>query len=270
MSKDYIKPGGYNIDALMVLAASREVKDYELVFAGTGLPMIATMLAKCTHAPNNISVYEAGTVDNEVTALPASVGGPRLTYKPATCEGIYDAFGLLQRGYSDLGFLGGAEVDRYGNVNCTCIGNYLKPEKRLPGPGGNPDINSLSKRVVYIMNQEARRFSEHVSYATSPGWRVKRFKDDGSFEYVSRQEMYGANFRGGPSAVITNMAVFRFRPDGEIHLDTVHPGFSVEDIRKNIGFDMDLSLCRGETKPPTREELDILYNVIDPEGLFLK
>lgn len=270
MAKNYVKVGEYSINALMVLAASREVNDYEVIFAGTGLPMIATMLAQSTHAPNSVSVYEAGTIDNEVTALPASVGGPRLIYKPSTCEGIYDVFGFLQRGHADLGFLGGAEVDRYGNVNTTCIGDYFKPASRLPGPGGNPDINSLSKRVVYIMNQEARRFSEHVSYATSPGWRVKKFNDDGSFEYVSRQQMNGSNFRGGPSAIITNMAIFRFRDDGEIYLDTVHPGFTVDDVRNNIGFDMDLSRCKGETELPTREELDTLYNVIDPEGLFLK
>jgi glutaconate CoA-transferase subunit B len=270
MAKNYVKPGEYSIDALMVLAASREVKNKEIIFAGTGLPMIATMLAKSTHAPDCISVYEAGTIDNEVTALPASVGGPRLIYKPSTCEGMYGVFGLLQRGYADLGFLGGAEVDRFGNINCTCIGDYLKPDKRLPGPGGNPDINALAKRVVYIMNQEARRFSEHVSYVTSAGWRVKRFKEDGSFEYISRQECFGSNFRGGPSAIITNMAIFRFRPDGEIYLDTFHPGFSVRDVRDNISFDMDLSRCRGETERPTYEELDLLYKVIDPEGLFLK
>ncbi len=268
--KNYLQPGEYSIDALMVLAASREVKDFEVIFAGTGLPMIATMLAQSTHAPGSVSVYEAGTVDNKVMALPASVGGPRLTYHPAICEGMYSVFGLLQRGYADLGFLGGAEVDRYGNINCTCIGDYFKPQSRLPGPGGNPDINALAKRVVYIMNQEARRFSEHVSYITSPGWRVKRYKEDGSFEYVSRQECFGSNFRGGPSAIITNMAIFRFRPDGEIYLDTVHPGFSIQDVRNNIGFDMDLTRCTGETAPPTREELDLLYHHIDPEGLFLK
>lgn len=271
MSKNYMKPGEYSADALMVLAASREVKDNEIIFAGTGLPMIAIMVAQTAHAPNSVAVYEAGTIDNECLSVPLSVGGPRLMYKASTCEGIYEVFGILQRGYTDLGFLGGAEVDRYGNVNCTCIGDYFSPISRFPGPGGNPDINSLSKRVVYIMNQEKRRFSEHVSFITSPGWRVKKYKEDGSFEYVTRQEYFGKNFRGGPSAVITNMAIYRFKADtGEMYLDTFHPGYSVKDVQDNVGFDLDVSLCKGETEPPTYEEVDFLYNQVDVEGLYLK
>lgn len=268
--KRYAKPGEYNLAALMVIAAAREVKDGEVVFAGTGLPMVGIMAAQHMHAPNSFLVYEAGTTDGQPISLPASVGGPRCAHRASLVSGVYEVMGMLQRGWIDLGFLGGAEVDKYGNVNCTCIGDYRSPSIRFPGPGGNPDINSLSRRTVYIMLQQKRRFSEQVSYATSPGWRVKRWKDDGTLEWVTREDCYGNNFRGGPEAVITDMAVFRFdKATGLMYLDTIHPGRTVQDIKDNVGFDLDVSRVSGETKPPTYEELELLYKQIDPEGIYL-
>ncbi|MHC1760035.1 MAG: CoA-transferase subunit beta [Negativicutes bacterium] len=266
----YAKPGEYKPSAMMVIAAAREIKDGEVIFGGTGLPMVAIMAAQHMHAPNSYLVYEAGTTDGQPISLPSSVGGPRTAYKASLVSGVYEVMGLLQRGWIDIGFLGGAEVDKYGNVNCTCMGDYRRPTVRFPGPGGNPDINSLSRRTIYIMLQQKRRFSEQVSYATSPGWRVKRWKDDGALEWVSRQECYGKNFRGGPEAVITDMAVFRFNKEtGLMYLDTVHPGLTVEDIKQNVGFDLDISRYAGETPPPTYEELDLLFNKIDSEGIYL-
>lgn len=267
---NYAKTGDYNSDVLMVISAAREVKDYEVAFAGTGLPMVGIMAAMKMHAPNAHLVYEAGTIDSTPISLPASVGGPRCGHKAAVISGIADCFGMLQSGWIDLGFLGGAEIDKYGNVNCTAIGDYKNPEARLPGAGGNPDINSLAKRTVYIMVQQKRRFREEVSYATSPGWRVKWWDKDGKMKWVDRKEVYGARFNGGPSAVITNMAVFRFDNEtGLMYLDTVHPGYTIEDVKNNVGFDLDVSRCSGETTPPTYEQLDLLYNEIDPEGIFL-
>jgi len=190
---NYAKIGDYNLAALMVIAAAREVRDEEVVFAGTGLPMVGIMAAMNLHAPNVKLVYEAGTTDGRPISLPSSVAGPRCGYKASVISGMTDVFGMLQRGLVDLGFLGGAEIDKYGNVNCTCMGDYKHPTIRFPGAGGNPDINGLAKRTIYIMVQQKRRFSEQVNYATSPGWRVKRWNADGEMEWVSRKEVYGKN-----------------------------------------------------------------------------
>jgi glutaconate CoA-transferase subunit B len=265
----YAKIGEYKLAALMVMAAAREVKDEEVVFAGTGLPMVAIMAAQSFHAPNAVLIYEAGTMDGKSISIPASVADPRCVYQASMASGIADAMETLQRGWVDLGYLGGAEIDKYGNVNATSIGDYYHPKKRFPGSGGNVDINCLSRRTVYIMLQEKRRFREQVDYVTSPGWRVKSWKS-GKLEWVKRQDLYGKMYRGGPVAVITDMAVFRFNQDtGLMYLDTAHPGRSVQDVKNEVGFDIDVSRFAGETIPPTYEELDILYNKIDPEGMFL-
>ena len=165
---NYASPEEYNLADLLCCAASREVQDNEIVFAGTGLPMVAIMLAQKTHAPNLKLIFEAGTLDGRPPELPTSVGDARCESGASRSSGLYDAFSIAQRGYVDLGYLGGAEVDQYGNVNTTCIGNYLDPELRLTGSGGNPDINSFARRTVFIMVHEKRRFVEQVSYITSP------------------------------------------------------------------------------------------------------
>ncbi|MFZ5590862.1 MAG: CoA-transferase subunit beta [Bacillota bacterium] len=261
------KIGDFKVIDLLAVAGAREVRDGEVVFAGTGLPMLAVTLAQKTTAPNASIIYEAGSMDGRPAHLPASVGDARCEYQASCASGLFDVFGQLQRGVVDLAFLGGAEIDKYGNVNTTCIGDYFSPKVRFTGSGGNPDINALARRTVFIMVQEKRRFKEQVDYVTSPGWRVKKFPGG---EWVSRQEAFGSVFRGGPYAVITNMAVFRFdEKTGLMYLDTVHPGFTPEDVLQNVSFDLDISRCRGTTKPPTYHELHLLYNVIDPEGLFL-
>lgn len=264
---DYAKPGEYKVVEYLAVAGANEVKDGESVFAGTGLPMLAVTLAQKTNAPKASIIYEAGSIDGRPVDLPASVGDARCEYQASVVSGLFDVFSQLQRGSIDLAFLGGAEVDRYGNVNTTVIGDYLNPKVRLTGSGGNADINSLAKRTVFIMNQEKRRFKEKVDYITSPGWRVKKWPGG---EWVSRQEAFGSIYRGGPVAVITNMAVFRFDEEtGEMYLDTVHAGFTEKDVLENVGFDLDVSRCAGETRRPTYHELYLLNNVIDPEGLFI-
>lgn len=266
-NNEFAKPGEFKTLDLLAVAGAREVRDNEIVFAGTGLPMLAVTLAQKTTAPRASIIYEAGSMDGRPAHLPASVGDARCEYRASVSSGLYDVFNQLQRGAVDLAFLGGAEIDKYGNVNTTAIGDYMKPTIRLAGSGGNPDINSLARRTVFIMVQEKRRFKDTVDYVTSPGWRVK---DWPSGKWISRREAYGSMFRGGPVAVITNMAVFRFDEEtGLMYLDTVHPGATVEDVKANVGFDIDVSRCRGETTPPTYHELYLLYNVIDPEGIFV-
>ncbi|MEJ5348898.1 MAG: CoA-transferase [Desulfosoma sp.] len=265
--KQLAQPGEYTLGDLMTVAAAREVKDNEVVFAGTGMPMIAIMLAQRTHAPRLKLIFEAGTLDGRPKELPTSVGDPRCEVGASVASGLYEAFSIAQRGYVDLGFLGGAEIDEYGNVNTTAIGDYLNPLLRLTGSGGNPDINSFAKRTVYIMVHEKRRFPKKVSYITSPGWRVKKWP---SGEWVHRRELYGAAFRGGPSAVISTAGVFRFdEQTGRMYLDTYHPGMSPEKIQEMCEFDLDISRVNGETVPPTYEEIHLIHNVLDPEEIFL-
>ena len=169
---NYASSDQYNLADLLCCSASREVQDNEIVFAGTGLPMVAIMLAQKTHSPNLKLIFEAGTLDGRPPELPTSVGDARCETGASRASGLFDAFSIAQRGYVDLGYLGGAEIDKYGNVNTTCIGNYLEPDLRLTGSGGNPDINSFAKRTVFIMVHEKRRFVENVSYITSQGWRI--------------------------------------------------------------------------------------------------
>ncbi|MGS0746370.1 CoA-transferase subunit beta [Syntrophomonas erecta subsp. sporosyntropha] len=264
---DFARPGEYKPIDLLAVAAAREVKDGDVVFAGTGLPMLAIMLAQLTSAPASVCIYEAGSIDGRPIHLPSSVGDARCAYQASMAAGLTEAFfGQLHTGYVDLAFLGGAEIDKYGNVNTTVLGNYCSPDKRFTGSGGNPDINALARRTVFIMVQEKRRFRENVDYITSPGWRLHKWPGG---EWAHKKEIYGKFFRGGPEAVITNMGVFRFDEEGVMYLETVHPGYTPEQVKENCSFDLNISRVSGETKPPTYHELDLLYKTVDPEGIFL-
>lgn len=266
-TSNYAKVGEFKPIDLLAVSAAREVNDGDVVFAGTGLPMLAIALAQLTTAPTATCIYEAGSVDGRPIDLPTSVGDARCSYQASIASGLLDVFNQLQRGVVDLAFLGGAEIDKYGNVNTTAMGKYgIKPEKRLTGSGGNSDINALSRRTVFIMVQEKRRFKEKVDYITSPGWIIPKWP---SGEMVPKKEVYGRGFRGGPSAVISDMAVFYFDGNGEMYLHTVHPGFTVEQVQENCGFDLNISKCSGQTMLPTYKELDLLYTQVDPEGIFL-
>ena len=266
-ASEYCKPGEFKPIDLLAAAAAREVNDGDVVFAGTGLPMLAITLAQQEHAPNAVCIYEAGSIDGRPLHTPTSVGDARCTYQASKAAGLFEAFyGQLHSGTVDLGFLGGAEIDKYGNVNCTVLGDYNHPKKRFTGSGGNSDICSYAKRTVFIMVQEKRRFKEQVDYVTSPGWRVKKWP---SGEWVPKQEVYKSYFKGGVSTVITDMAVFRFDETGEMYLDTVHPGFTVQDVIDNVGFKLNVSRVSGQTLPPTKKQVELLYQVIDPEGIFL-
>ena len=264
---DHVQPGQFKPIDLLAVAAAREVGNGDIVFAGTGLPMLAIMLAQLTTAPEAVCIYEAGSVDGRPISLPTSVGDARCIYQASVASGLFDVFGQLQRGLVDLAFLGGAEVDKYGNVNTTGMGQYgIVPQKRLTGSGGNSDINGLAKKTVFIMPQEKRRFKERVDFITSPGWKIPHWP---SGEMVHKKEVYNKAFRGGPSAVISNMGVFRFDENGEMYLDTYHPGSSPEEVQENCGFELNLSRVSGETELPTYNDLDLLYNTVDPEGIFL-
>jgi len=250
----------YTLTELMAVTAAHEIVDGEIVFAGTGLPMLGVMLAQLTHAPNCCIILEAGTVGSRLAHLPMSVGDPRALRQAASAAGLYEVFSyILQAGRVDVGFLSGAQVDRYGNINSTSIGRDSRhPKVRFSGSGGACDIACLAARTIIIAKHEKRRFPDKVDYITSPGW----------LEGGESREKAGL-IRGGPSVVVTTMGVMRFRPTTKaIYLSSYHPGLSPEKLAENTGFRLDVEGA-SETPTPTPDELQILREQVDPEKIFL-
>jgi len=251
----------YTLTELMAVTAAREIRDGEVVFAGTGLPMLGAMLAQRTHAPHCCLIFEAGTVASQLAHLPMSVGDPRVMRGAATAAGLSEVFTyVLQAGRVDVGFLSGAQIDRFGNINSTSIGaDPRHPQVRFPGSGGSCDIACLAKRTVIIAIHEKRRFPEKIDYITSPGW----------LEGGDSRRMAGL-IRGGPSVVVTTKGVMRFRPDTKtMYLASYHPGLTAQAVADDTGFALDITSAT-ETPVPTQDELHILREVVDPERIFLK
>ena len=239
----------YTMQELMVVAGSREVLDEDLVFVGMRLPLLAFQLAKETHAPHAIGIFENGILrDNPADDVLYTMGDNPNLEGAVWATSMLDIMSLLQNGKVSLGFIGGAEVDRFGNLNTTYIGGKENVQVRLPGSGGGSDIASLSKRLVVIMNHERRRFLERVSYRTSPGY------GEGG-DWREKNGLRG----GGPNAVITTKAIMRFDPNTkEMILQSVHPGVTVEEVIENTGWDLKVASKVERTKPPTRSELRII------------
>src|SRR3990170_4937298 len=210
---------GYKRTELMAICAAREVRDGEIAFIGTGLPMLGGMLAKYTHAPHCIMVFESGVVDARPTRTPLSIGDACLVPGSVMLGGLTEVFGLiLQPGYVDVGFIGGAQIDRFGNLNTTVIGDYRRPKVRLPGSGGACEIAINAGKVFVIMPQSRRSFVERIDFTTSPG------------------NLAGARPRGwigaGPTAVVTGLGVYGFDGSGEMELRSTHPGVGLGEIRE--------------------------------------
>jgi glutaconate CoA-transferase, subunit B len=262
--------GDFALPELMAIACSREVRDNDIVFAGTGLPMVGMMTANLLHAPHAALIYEAGICDGKTMHTPMSVCDVRASYLASTLGGLVDTFAYyLQRGYVSLGFLGGAAIDQYGGVNVTCIGdNYFSPANRLTGSGGNSDIGTMAQRTVFIMLQEKRRFVERNDYTTTPGWWCWDWKKK---EWKPKKEALLKNpFADcGPEAVVTNMGIFRFDEKGVMYLDTCHPGITVDKVKENCNFNLNISKVKGETIYPTYKELFVLREFVDPESIFI-
>ena len=248
----------YSPAELMIAAAAREIRDGEVVFVGMRLPLLAFALAKRTHASDAIGLFENGVIrETPSRELLCTMGDPPNIEGARMCCRMTTVMGLLQRGDVDLGFLGGAEVDRFGNINTSYVGDPAHPAVKLPGSGGAGDIASLAKRFVVIIDHDARRLPERVSYVTSPG-------NGTGGEWRKRVGLP----RGGPSAIITTMAVLRFDSGtGEAYLATAHPGISAGDIRAKTGWDLRMDGA-GETPPPTGLELSIIREC-DPTGFWL-
>ena len=250
----------YTLIELMAVAAAREIRDGEVVFAGTGLPMLGVMLAQRTHAPRCCIIFEAGTIASQLAHLPMSVGDPRNILGAATAAGLNEVFAyVLQAGRVDVGFLSGAQVDRFGNINSTSIGlDPRHPRVRFSGSGGACDIACLAQHTIIIARHEKRRFPERVDYITSPGWLQGG---------ESRQR--AGLIRGGPGVVVTTKGVMGFRPDTkEMYLASYHPGLTARAVANDTGFPLEIEGAT-ETPVPTAEELRILREVVDPERIFL-
>jgi len=263
------KPGEFILPELMAIQIAHQVRDDDIVFAGTGLPMVGIMTANFLNAPHALLIYEAGICDGKTMHVPMSVCDQRAANLCSSLGGLVDTFGFyLQQGFVTLGFLGGAAIDKYGGVNVTSIGDYWKPTHRFTGSGGNSDIGTMSRRVAYIILQEKRRFLERNEYTTTPGWWCWDFKKN---EWKPKKEVWkGTPFAdGGPVAVVTNMGVYKFDDNGEIFLESFHPGVTVEQIKENCGFALNVKNVKGETKKPTYRELFVLREFVDAELIFL-
>ena len=251
MSRDYTSA------ELMVAAAAREIRDGEVVFVGMRLPLLAFCLARSTHAPTAVGLFENGVIrDSPALAFLVTMSdGPNVTGS-VWCTEMREVMGLMQSGRVTLGFIGGAQVDRFGNLNTTYVGPHGQAV-RLPGSGGAPDIASLARRHVVIMAHERRRFVERVDYVTSAGHGT-------GGDWRARTGLPG----GGPSAVITTLGLFRFHPvTREMVLASVHPQATIEEIRAQTGWALRLADGLGETAPPTPQELAMIRR-FDPDGFW--
>ncbi len=252
---------GYTQKELMAAAGARELGDGEIVFVGTGMPLVSSFLAKYTHAPDLQMVVESGPIDPQPIDIPLTIADPRCFYRAVFHGGVRDVLGaLLQRGKVDVGFLGGAQIDRYGNINSSYIGSREKPKVRLPGSGGACDIACLSKRTIITCVHEKRRFPERVDYTTSPGY------------LGGRTEREKLGLQGGPSAMITDLCVMDFNDEGLMRLRSLHPGVALETVLERMAFEPVLPAdptTIPRTEPPTTKQLRLLREKIDPNGIYL-
>jgi glutaconate CoA-transferase subunit B len=250
----------YTAQELMVAAAAREIRDGELVFVGMRLPILAYGVARSTHAPRARALYELGLLrDRPPAGFLGTMGDPPNVAGALWATRMSNVMALMAQGEVDLGFIGGAEVDRFGNLNTSYVGDPARPRTKLPGSGGGADIAILARRWVTLMAHEPRRLVERVSYVTSPGhgegegWR-------------QRHGLLG----GGPAAIVTTLAVLRFpEGGGEAFLASVHPGHGVEEVRALTGWDLRVADGAGETPAPTPEELAHIRR-LDPDGFWTR
>jgi glutaconate CoA-transferase subunit B len=245
---------------MMAIALSRELENGKAYIIGTGLPLIGATLAKNTHAPDAHLIFESGLYEGNPQEVPTSVSDLRLNYHASVLWPQYRYFAFqsvyAKRGVIDKGFLGGAQIDPYGNINATSIGDYRAPKSRFTGSGGANGIATYCDTVI-MMKHEARRFCEKVDYVTSPGW----------VDGPDGRAKAGLNPDKGPRAVVTELGVFRFGDDKRMYLAEYFRGVTPQQVQENTGFEIDLSKA-VEAEPPTEEVLTILTTKVDPAGLM--
>lgn len=250
----------YTPSELMAVAGARELKDGEIAAVGIGLPVVASFLAKRTHAPRLTILFELGVVDPEPIHTGVGLADPRVWYRAKVMSSFVDMLGMvLHRGLVDVGFLGGLETDAYGNLNTTLLGDPRGKFTHFVGSGGANDIASSAKRTVIIIRHEARKFRELVSFVTSPGY------------LRGGHEREAAGLRGGPVRVITDKAIFGFDPQTRrMRLESIHPHVTLEDVLANMGFRPLVPERVPVTEPPTVEQIRLIREEIDPEGIYVR
>jgi len=249
----------YTASELMTINAARLLRDGDVVFVGVGLPNLACNLAHRTHTPNLVMIYEAGVIGARPARLPLSIGDPTLASGALSVCSMYDIFTLyLQRGNVDVGFLGGAQIDRFGNINATIIGDYAHPKVRLPGSGGSMEIAAWANRCYIITPHQKRRLPERVDFCTSAGF------------LGGKAERQASGVRGGgPQAVITDLGILEPDENGELILTALHPNCTVEQARENTGWDLKVSTNLRVTEVLSEELLRILREELDPGRIYL-
>ena len=248
---------------MMIVAAARELAGQHVCFVGVGLPNIAVNLAKRTVAPDLELVYEAGVFGARPARLPLSIGDPTIVSGATAVVSMFELFGYyLQRGLIDVGFLGAAQIDRFGNINTTVIGDYEHPKTRLPGSGGACEIAINAREVFVIMRQSTRSFVQHIDFRTSPG-------NLGGAEHAAAIRREQGWLGRGPSVVVTDLGVYHFGDDGEMRLDSLHPGTTLEQVHAAMAWQPKIGDLTT-TPAPTDEELHLIRAELDPEGVYTK
>jgi glutaconate CoA-transferase subunit B len=249
---------------MMIVAAARALEGQRVCFVGVGLPNIAVNLAQRTVAPELEMVYEAGVFGARPQRLPLSIGDPTIVTGSTAVVSMFELFGYyLQGGLIDVGVLGAAQIDRFGNINTTVIGDYEHPTTRLPGSGGACEIAINARQVFVIMRQSARSFVETIDFRTSPG-------NLGGAEQAERIRREGGWLGRGPSVVVTDLGIYHFDETGEMRLDSLHPGATIEAVRASIGWDVKVNPTLAATPPPTADELRLVREELDPGGVYTK
>jgi len=249
----------YTSTELLACAAARLLEDKKSVLVGTGLPMIAALLAQRMQAPNLLIIFEAGGIGPQVPVLPISVGDSRTFHRAVAASSMHDVMSACQAGYVDYGFLGAAMLDARGNINTTVIGDWERPTTRLPGSGGANDLGSLCHRTIIIVRQDKRRFVEKVDFITTPGY----------LDGPGARERAGLPEGTGPYRVISQLGIYSFdQATKRLQLLALHPGVTVEDIQAKSSFEILISDEIQTTQPPTEEERRLLHE-IDPTGMAI-
>jgi glutaconate CoA-transferase subunit B len=251
----------YTENELLVSVASKLLENNTTALIGTGLPMLAGMLAQKTHAPGLLLIFEAGGIGAQMPTLPISVGDSRTFHKAVAASSMHDVMSFAQAGYVDFGFLGAAQLDKYGNINTTVIGDHDHPKARLPGSGGANDVGSFARRTIIIIRQDKKRLVEKCDFVTTPGYL------DGE----GARERAGLPRNTGPYRVITQLGVFDFGGKNKtMRLIAMHPGVTVADVEAATSFEIEVAPKLETTTPPTAKEIEILHKEIDPAGIVLK
>jgi len=251
----------YNAMELMICCAARRLENGRTVAVGTGVPCAAAMLAQRLHAPDLVILFEAGGVAPQLPTMPISVGDSRTFYRAVMATSMADIMETCQRGMVDYTFLGGAQIDAYGNLNSTMIGkDYAKPKVRFPGSGGANDLASLCWRIMVVTNHDPRRFVEKLDFLTTPGYLTG----------PGAREAAGLPAGTGPYRVITDLAVMGYDDETKrMQVRSLHPGVTLDQVRERTSFPLLVSDALEQTPAPTAEELRLLRDEVDPHRYLL-